>query len=690
MAHDVVGVVGVAHRVGAAQQHLQQDVRGPLADLRQPVPGVFLQESQCDVEGGAAPALEREQLRQFARDVGHDRQHVGRAHARGQQRLMAVAQRGVGDQHLLLVEHPLREAGRAQRLQPLPRAVGHRAAAVHLGQHRLGQWQRGQRAAGHLGVAVHRGLGQEAQQLGRAVAARGELQQLGRFLDEARRDLAGRKVRMVDHVLQELQVGGDTADAELAQRPVHALAGLDRRRRPGRHLDQQRVVVRRDHGAGVGRATVEPDPEASRAAVGRQAAVVGQEAVLRVLGRHAALQRVASQRNVGLQRHAGRVAAVLRFLVDADVAAFADADLGAHDVDAGDQLGHRVLDLDARVDLDEVAAVVVGVHQELDRAGMRVVHRPHQGQGAVAQRGALFGTQVRRRGALDDLLVAPLHGAVTFVQVHQVAMQVAEDLHLHMARAADQFLEVDLVVAERRQRLTPRSLQRRRQVGRRLDDAHAAPTAAPAGLEHDREADALGQPLAFGQVGRQRRGGRHHRHAGGHRGVACCDLVAQRAHHFGARPDPAQAGGDDRVGEVGVLRQESVARVDGVDAGVARDAQDVFAVQVGRERLLALADDITLVGLEAVQRLPVLLGVDAHGADAHLVGRAHDADRDFGTVGDQDRADRIGLHRGTPVGRSERERERDPHHAGSVHAYRGREPFSRSPSGWHCRPQLRC
>jgi hypothetical protein len=101
---------------------------------------------------------------------------------------------------------------------------------------------------------------------------------------------------VVDDVLEELQVGRHAADAELAQRAVHALDGLVGVWRPGRDLDQQRVVVRRDHRAAVGRAAVEPDAEAGRAAVGGDAAVVGREAVLRVLGGDAALQRVAVER----------------------------------------------------------------------------------------------------------------------------------------------------------------------------------------------------------------------------------------------------------------------------------------------------------------------------------------------------------------------------------------------------------
>ena len=52
-----------------------------------------------------------------------------------------------------------------------------------------------------------------------------------------------------------------------------------------------------------------------------------------------------------------------------------DADLLADQVDAGDQLRDRVLDLDAGVDLDEVEVVVL-VHEELAGAGVVVAGLP--------------------------------------------------------------------------------------------------------------------------------------------------------------------------------------------------------------------------------------------------------------------------------------------------------------------------
>ena len=49
----------------------------------------------------------------------------------------------------------------------------------------------------------------------------------------------------------------------------------------------------------------------------------------------------------------------------------------AHQVDAGDHLGDRVLHLDARVDLDEVELAAVDVEQELDRPGAAVSTARH-------------------------------------------------------------------------------------------------------------------------------------------------------------------------------------------------------------------------------------------------------------------------------------------------------------------------
>ena len=63
-------------------------------------------------------------------------------------------------------------------------------------------------------------------------------------------------------------------------------------------------------------------------------------------------------------------------LRERQVAAGGDADLLEHQVDAGDHLGHRMLDLDARVHLDEVELAVLV--EELDRADAEIVELAHR------------------------------------------------------------------------------------------------------------------------------------------------------------------------------------------------------------------------------------------------------------------------------------------------------------------------
>jgi hypothetical protein len=96
----IVAVVAVAQQVLAAQQHLQARVGQCGAQFAQALPRVFFQEAYAGVEGRAAPDFQGP-VADFVELVA-DRQHVVGAHAGGQQRLVSVAQDGVGDKDLLL------------------------------------------------------------------------------------------------------------------------------------------------------------------------------------------------------------------------------------------------------------------------------------------------------------------------------------------------------------------------------------------------------------------------------------------------------------------------------------------------------------------------------------------------------------------------------------------------------------
>ena len=79
--------------------------------------------------------------------------------------------------------------------------------------------------------------------------------------------------------------------------------------------------------------------------------------------------------------------------------------------------------------------------------------------------------------------------------------------------------------------------------------------------------------------------------------------------------------------------------MNGIGLGLDRDAQDVFDVEVGIHRRLAATHQVGLVGLGPMQRKAILLRIDRDGADTQFVGSAHDANRDFTAIGDQQAAD---------------------------------------------------
>ena len=150
---DVVGIIRVADRVRGAQQHLKQDVRDPLAELGQPVPGVLLEEPHRGVEGGAAPHLEREHPGAEPGVGIRDAEHVVGPDARRQQRLVGVAERGVRQEQRPLLADPTGEGVGPHLLEPLPRARGRRHQVVVLRRCRLGRHDVSRRP-GHAGEAV--------------------------------------------------------------------------------------------------------------------------------------------------------------------------------------------------------------------------------------------------------------------------------------------------------------------------------------------------------------------------------------------------------------------------------------------------------------------------------------------------------------------------------------------------------
>src|SRR5690606_26480873 len=125
-----------------------------------------------------------------------------------------------------------------------------------------------------------------------------------------------------------------------------------------------------------------------------------------------------------------------------------DAQLQVDEVQAGDRLGDRVLDLQAGVHLQEED--ILAGDEELHGAGPDVAHPPGE-----ADRGA--GEQLPHPGGdggggslLDHLLVPTLDRAVPLPQVEHGAVGIGEHLDLHVAPLLDVPLDQHGRIAEHR------------------------------------------------------------------------------------------------------------------------------------------------------------------------------------------------------------------------------------------------
>ena len=207
------------------------------------------------------------------------------------------------------------------------------------------------------------------------------------------------------------------------------------------------------------------------------------EVVGRVLGVDPALDRVARERDV--------------LLTQAERPALGNGDLLGDDVQPGDRLGDRVLDLDARVDLEEVELAAVGVDQELDRARAPVPEMTAEGDRRRPQPVPQVLVESGGRRLLDQLLIAPLDGAVPIAQVDD-PLPVAQDLHLNMAPALDVALQVHPSVPERRPRLRARHRHRVGQLARLPHHPKPPPATAPGRLHQHRKPNPGRKPRQVG------------------------------------------------------------------------------------------------------------------------------------------------------------------------------------------------
>ncbi len=345
-----------------------------------------------------------------------------------------------------------------------------------------------------------------------------------------------------------------------------------------------------------------------------------QEVAIRIFRIEAAFDRPAVELDVGLS--------------EGQLLAAGNTDHLLDEVEAGDQFGDRVFDLEAGVHFQEVELVLLAIDNELDRAGGVVADRLGERHGLFAHGLSRGFVEEGRGGFLDDLLVAALDRAFAFAEIEHGSVLVAEHLYFDVARLGDELLDEDAVVAERVLGFVARGLEAFAGFLGIPGDAHALAAAAGGGLDHDRITDLVGDLHGLVGILDQAHVARNRGDAGFGGELLGGDLVTHGLDRADRRADEGDAFLGERICEDGVFRQEAVARMDGIGAGLADRLEDLLDDDiglVGRGR----ADMNGLVGHLHMQRVTVGVRIDGDGLDAHLLGGLDDPAGDFATIGDQ-------------------------------------------------------
>jgi hypothetical protein len=173
--------------------------------------------------------------------------------------------------------------------------------------------------------------------------------------------------------------------------------------------------------------------------------------------------------------------------------ALGDEDLGADEVEAGDDLGDGVFDLDARVHLDEEPLVPVEIVEELDGAGVVVADLAGHAGGGVAELARTGCRAGRSDGATSTTFWWRRWTEQSRSWRWMTLPCWSPRIWTSMCLARGMYFRGRRRDCRRRGR--PRPAPRRagwREVGGLVHDAHAAAAAAEGGLDDEREADGLG------------------------------------------------------------------------------------------------------------------------------------------------------------------------------------------------------
>src|SRR5579883_708227 len=142
-----------------------------------------------------------------------------------------------------------------------------------------------------------------------------------------------------------------------------------------------------------------------------------------------------------------------------------------------------MLHLDASVHFYEIQVAGL-VHKEFDRPCVHITNLAQRRREQVANALPQFRSNYHRRGLFQQLLMATLNAALAFAQADHISVLICQYLEFDVPRSLNEFLHVEVAVAESGRSLALRRVEQIRQLFFISNDAHSA-AATPGGSFHN-------------------------------------------------------------------------------------------------------------------------------------------------------------------------------------------------------------
>ncbi len=292
-----------------------------------------------------------------------------------------------------------------------------------------------------------------------------------------------------------------------------------------------------------------------------------------------------------------------------------------------------MLDLDARVHLDEIERLAIHVVEIFERPCPTIRDTFGKPNRSGAKIGAHGIGQRHGWRFFPDLLAAALERAFPLEQMDRTGA-VAENLHFDMTRVTNEGLDIDPVIAEPGPSLVHRRGECGDQLFSGIGDTDTAPATASGSLDHHRVADPFSHLDRRVETGDTSVAARDHWHAcldGGRARVYLVTHPLDRG-RVGAAEGHAQLA--YAAGELGALGEEAVTGMHRIRTALRHRFQDRVDVEIGLRRRRR-ADHDHLIGHPRGQHIAVGFRNDLNRPNTQISRCSDDAHGDLAAVRDQ-------------------------------------------------------